>query len=254
MVNSPKLKALIIDDEHKARRVLRILLEENCPEVEIVGEAEDLPGGVLKIRALDPDIVFLDIEMPGYSGTQLLDFIPPEDIHFQLVFTTAYHEFALKAFEMNAIDYLLKPLQPEQLVRAVKKAKELRGSSLIGLRLTELARSLKGEAFTKIGLPLSDGPLFVEISDLILLKAERMYTRVFTKSEGEVLVSKPLKYFNERLEGAEGFYQPHRSFLINLAHLKRYSTQDGGYIVMDNGEIANISKEKRQEFQRIVSL
>ena len=248
------MKALIIDDEQKARRVLRMLLEENCPQVEVVGEAEDLPNGVLKIRSEDPDIVFLDIEMPGYSGTQLLDFIPAKDIRFQLVFTTAYHDFAIKAFEMNAIDYLLKPLQGEKLQRAVARAAELQTASTLGIRLTELARSMKGEAFTKIGLPLSDGPLFVEISDLILLRAERMYTRVFTKSEGEVLVSKPLKYFLERLEGVEGFYQPHRSFLINLRHLKRYSTQDGGYIVMDNGEVASISKEKRQEFQRIVSL
>lgn len=231
-----------------------MLLAEACPQVELVGEAGDLPEGVRLIRRLNPDLVFLDIEMPRYSGTQLLDFISPSEIDFQLVFTTAYSDHAIKAFEMNAIDYLLKPLQEEHLVRAVGKAEAQVGRHRLDLRLQELARSLRGDAFKKIGLPLAEGPLFVEIDDLILLRAERMYTRVFTKQDGEILVSKPLRYFLEKLEGVEGFYQPHRSFLVNLRHLKRYTTQDGGYILMDNGETASLSKEKREEFQRIVSL
>ena len=118
------MKALIIDDEKKARNLLRTILGEYCPDVTEIKEAADLPEGIKTINTFHPDVVFLDIEMPAYSGTQILDFFEPDDIDFHIVFTTAYSEHAVKAFQMNAVDYLLKPLRPNQVKEAVIKVKD----------------------------------------------------------------------------------------------------------------------------------
>jgi len=241
------MKVVIIDDETKARRLLSILLTENCPDVTEIEEAEDLPSGVRLINHFQPDIVFLDIEMPGYSGTQILDFLSPEQINFELIFTTAYSQYAIKAFELNAIDYLLKPLRPEQIEQAVQKVKEKAGQTQLSLRLEELKNSLQAPNISKIAFPLSDGVLFVAFDEIILLSAERMYTKVFTQNDGDFLVSKPIKFFLNNLENAQTFYRPHRSFLINLRHIKKYMNRDGGYIMMDNGEMVSVAKEKKKE-------
>jgi two-component system LytT family response regulator len=246
------MKAVIIDDEPKARSLLKRLLSDNCPEIKVIEEADDLPKGVGIIHRMNPDIVFLDIEMPGYSGIQLLEFFEPEQINFEIIFTTAYSEYALKAFELNAIDYLVKPLRDDQLATAVRKAIKQIGKSKIGERLEELKNTLKASNLKKIGLPVSNGVLFVEFDDIILLEADRMYTNVFTKSEGKILVSKPMKFFTELLQNVNTFYRPHRSYLINLTHIKQYVNQDGGYIVMDNQKSVAISREKKEEFLEVM--
>lgn len=242
------MKAVIIDDEIKARNLLRILLEENCPQITVIEEAENLPKGVALINQLQPDIVFLDIEMPGYSGIQLLEFFTPEQIKFELIFTTAYSNYAIKAFELNAIDYLLKPLRDEQVEGAVKKAIAQIGNSQVSRKLEELKHTLKATNIRKIGLPVADGVIFIEFDDMILLEADRMYTKVVTISEGEILVSKPLKFFMDILEDAREFYRPHRSYLINLKHIKQYISKDGGYILMNNKQSVTIARDKKEEF------
>ncbi len=241
------MKAIIIDDEKKARTLLRILLEENCPEIEEISEAENLPSGVRLINQKKPDIVFLDIEMPGYSGIQLLEFFNPEDINFEIIFTTAYSQYAIKAFELNAIDYLLKPLRPEQIEQAVQKARNKIGKGAISQQLQELKNTLQAPHVSKIAFPMTDGILFVAIDEIIMLTADRMYTKVYTKNDGELIVSKPLKFFLSNLEDNSSFFRPHRSYLINLKYIKKYVNTDGGYIQMDNGEIASVSKEKKKE-------
>lgn len=246
------MKALIIDDEEKARKLLKILLEENCPKITSIDAVSNLQEGVKTIHQLNPDIVFLDIEMPGYSGIQLLDFFTPEQITFQVIFTTAYSEYAVKAFELNAVDYLLKPLRDEQVAAAVEKAIDELGKAQINERLAELKNTLGANKVRKIGLPVSNGVLFVKFDDIILMEAERMYTKVYTTSDDEILVSKPLKFFVDLLSDATEFYKPHRSFLINLKFLKRYVTSDGGYIVMENEKSVSISKEKKEEFLELM--
>lgn len=241
------MKVAIIDDEKKARRLLRILLMENCPEIKEIKEAENLPSGVRLINEYQPDIVFLDIEMPGYSGIQILDFFNPNQINFELIFTTAYSQYAIKAFELNAIDYLLKPLRPDLVVDAVKKVKLKLGQSQLSKRLEELKVSLQAPKISKVAFPLSDGILFVAFDEIILLIAERMYTKVFTVNDGTFIVSKPLKFFLNNLEDVKTFYRPHRSYLINLKYIKKYVNKDGGYILMDNGEMVSVSKEKKKE-------
>jgi len=246
------MKVVIIDDEKKARHLLQMLIEENCPQINAIEAAEDLPQGVSLINQFKPDIVFLDIEMPGYSGLQLLEFFTPEQITFEIIFTTAYSEYAIKAFELNAIDYLLKPLRDEQIENAVKKAVNQIGKSKVSERLEELKNTFKATSIRKIGLPVSNGILFVEFDDIIMMEADRMYTKVSTTNDGELLVSKPMKFFTDNLCDATEFYRPHRSFLINLKHIKQYVNQDGGYIIMNNKKTVGISREKKEEFFEVI--
>ena len=241
------MKVVIIDDEKKARTLLQVLLEENCPAVVQIAQAEDLPSGVQLIHQVQPDLVFLDIEMPGYSGIQLLDLMDPASIQFELIFTTAYSQYALKAFELNAIDYLLKPLRPDQVQQAVDKAQKKIGQRQLAQRLEALRKSLHAPNISKVAFPIADGVLFVTFEDLILLEADRMYTKVFTKNDGDFVVSKPMKFFAKHLESTASFYRPHRSYLINLHYLKKYVNKDGGYILMDNGKTVSVSKDKKKE-------
>lgn len=246
------MKALIIDDEKKARQVLQILVEENCPKITTILQADNLMSGVELIKQEAPNIVFLDIEMPEHSGLEILNFIEKEVHNFEIIFTTAYSEYAIQAFQLSAIDYLLKPVRPSQVKDAVDKAIKFLGNSQINKRLTELKSSLEDVNFKKIGLPNSNGIKFVNFTDIIMLEADGMYTNVTTQSEGDILVSKPLKFFVDLLQNIKMFYRPHRSFLINLAFIKEYIKKDGGYIVMENDKTVSISNDKKEEFLTIV--
>jgi len=245
------MEVLIIDDESKARNLLKTILEEYCPNITRVREAEDLPSGVMSINKSKPDVVFLDVEMPGYAGTQILDFFDESQINFQIIFTTAYQEYALKAFELNAVSYLLKPLRPTQVKEAVKKVEELKSSNEINTQLKELSNTLRSKSFNKIGLPISDGILFVKLDEIYYFKADGMYTEVFTINNGTQVISKPLKYFVELLKDCLDFYRSHRSYLINKNHINQVIKKDGGFVVMDNNSTINISKEKLDELTRL---
>lgn len=245
------MDVLLIDDEKKARQVLQVLLEENCPKITQIYQAENLMDGVAIIRKHNPRIVFLDIEMPEHSGLDIFDFIDKEDYDFEIIFTTAYSEYALQAFQLSAIDYLLKPVRPSSVKEAVDKVVSFIGNTQLNERLKELKESLKSSGFKKIGLPYSDGIKFVDFGEIILLKADGMYTKVATTSTS-ILVSRPLKYFVDLLDNIKTFYRPHRSYLINLSHIQEYIKKDGGYILMENDETVSISKEKKDEFLTIV--
>ena len=246
------MKALIIDDEKKARQVLQILVEENCPKITTILQADNLLSGVALIKEQQPNIVFLDIEMPEHSGLEILNFIEKEVHNFEIIFTTAYSEYAIQAFQLSAIDYLLKPVRPSQVKEAVDKAIKFLGNTQINTRLAELKTSLEAANFKKIGLPDSNGITFVNFEDIIMLQADGMYTKVTTVNKGDILVSKPLKFFVETLNKVKTFYRPHRSFLINLTYIKAYIKKDGGYILMENDKTVSISNDKKEDFLAIV--
>jgi len=172
------LKAIIVDDEGKARRILEAFLTEYCQQIQILASVEDVPQAVKAIQKFQPDVVFLDIEMPGYNGFQLLDFF--DGINFEIVFTTAYSEFALRAFQVSAIDYLLKPIQIDQLIAAVQKVERIHGHSLVRQRMETLQRNLEEYQIKRIVVPLSEGSLFVELKDILYLKADGSYANIFS--------------------------------------------------------------------------
>lgn len=246
------MKAIIIDDEPKARNLLEILIKENTTKIDRIFQAEDLLSGVQLIKEEQPQIVFLDIEMPEHSGLEILDFVNKEEVNFEIIFTTAYSEFAVKAFQLAAIDYLLKPLRAETVKEAIEKAIHQIGKSEISVKLEELKKSLKSANFNKIGLPFADGFKFVNFDAIILFEADGMYTKVSTINEAEILVCKPLRHFVDALHHIPNFYKPHRSYLINLKFIKEYIKKDGGYIVMDNDVSVSIANDKKEEFLTIV--
>jgi len=238
------MKAIIIDDEAKARRVIQAMLAEHCPDIEVITTADDVPSGVKAINREMPDVVFLDIEMPGYTGFQLLDFF--DDVSFEIIFTTAYSDYAIKAFEVSAIDYLLKPIQIDQLVKAVNKVKSKQKSQL-NEKIEALKLNLnETNQLSKIALPVADGFLFVKPEDILYLKAESSYTRIFLTDDKDLLVTRTLKEF-EKLIDHPHFMRIHRSYLINLNHIKQYVRSDGGHIEMDNKDIVYFSKDKKEE-------
>jgi len=247
------MKVILIDDERKARSVLKILLEENCPKVTQIFEAEDLLSGVVLIKKEQPQLVFLDIEMPQHSGLEIVDFLDKDTYNFEIIFVTAYSEYAIQAFQLSAIDYLLKPVRPTQVKEAVEKAIHQIGKTQLNSKLEELKNNFTNKGFKKIALPFADGIKFVNFEDIIVLEADGMYTKITTKTSPEILVSKPLKHFVELLGTQPMFYKPHRSYLINLSYIKEYIKKEGGYIVMDNDKTVSISKDKKEEFLSIVS-
>jgi len=247
------VKILIVDDEPKARSLLRALVSTHCPVVTEIEEAEDLPEAIKMIKAQKPKIVFLDIEMPQYSGLQLLDFFNPSEIDFEIIFTTAYSEYAIKAFQLNAISYLLKPLDIELLKSAVEKAIVSIDKNQITQKLVELKESFTASKFTKIGLPVADGVTFVEFDNIVMFQADGMYTKVYTLDEKELLISKPLKFIAEVFKSNLDFFRSHRSFIIHLKYISQYVKSDGNYIIMDTGVNASLSKEKRDDFIEMIN-
>jgi two-component system LytT family response regulator len=242
------MKAVIIDDESKARRLLKVLIEENCKSISEIYESSNLLEGIELIKTSDPAIVFLDIEMPGHTGLEILEFINKDEFNFEIIFTTAYSEYAINAIQLSALDYLLKPVRASKLKQAVEKVNQFLGKSKVNQKIEELRSVFETHSFKKIGLPVKDGVEFVAFNDIIMMEADGMYTKISTRSKGELLISKPLKYFVEILRKVAVFYKPHRSYLINLEHIQKYVKADGGYIIMENNKSVSISKDKIEEF------
>lgn len=240
-----KIKAIIVDDEGRARRILENFITEYCPEISLVAIVEDVPQAVKAIKKYEPELVFLDIEMPGYNGFQLLEFF--EEVNFEIIFTTAYSEFALKAFQVSAIDYLLKPIQIDQLVHSIAKFKKIRTNSLIKERIETLQSNLKEKKITKIVVPLSEGSLFLELSDIVYLKAEGSYVNFYLKDGTKILASKNIKDFEQQLSDKEGFFRVHRSYLINTLFITSISADHHTAILQQQTEIA-IARDRKQDF------
>lgn len=246
------LKALIIEDEERARVLLNGMISSYCDDIEIEGMAENLLDGVKLIHKFKPDIVFLDIEMPLYSGLQILDFFKEEEISFQLIFVTAYSEYAINALQLSAVDYLLKPIVIDDLIAAVEKAKKKRSQAELYQSMQALNHNLHTELSSlKLSLPVSDGLIFVSSDDIIVLQAEGAYTKFFFTNREPILVSKHLKTF-EKLLDLSTFFRPSRSHIINLHFVNQFVKRDGGFLVLSDGNEIPIAANKRDEVVRLI--
>ncbi|MGL5888371.1 MAG: LytR/AlgR family response regulator transcription factor, partial [Bacteroidia bacterium] len=176
---SEKYKAIIIDDEVRARTLLRGMLGEVAPEIEVAAEAEDLPNGVKAIRRIQPQLVFLDIEMPGHSGLELLDFFNDEEVNFEIVFTTAYNNYAIKAFKLSAIDYLLKPISAEELREAVDRFMRKKREAVPLIDYHALRENLSFQNNKRIAVPSGNTIKFIDTENIAFLKADSSYTEIF---------------------------------------------------------------------------
>lgn len=251
--NQNKITAIIVDDESAARVLLKQMLS-SFDFVEVLGEASNIPEAVRIIHQTKPDIVFLDIEMPGYTGIQLLEFFNPQDVKFDIIFVTAYNEYAIQAFKISAFDYLLKPVNPADLKDCLNRFVDSRTTH----QLIERATLLKGVYLNedlpkKIAVTSLQGIDFIDLQNLVNLEAAGTYTNLFLCNGGKIVSSKPLGDFEELLGKHSNFFRSHRSHIINLNHVRKLSSKEGDVIIMDTDQEVPISRYRKRDFDRAIS-
>ncbi|MFC5283317.1 LytR/AlgR family response regulator transcription factor [Pedobacter alpinus] len=244
-----KIKAIIVDDEENARLLLQSFITEFCENIELVGLASDVKTAVKLINNNEVDLVFLDIEMPNENGFALFEYF--EKPSFKTIFCTAYSEYALKAFEVSAVDYILKPIGIKKLQEAVEKLNEFKlPNHQVGEVLKE---NLFNNKIKKIGLHLGDATVFFNLEDIYYFEADGSYTYMVHKN-GRELVVKKIKHFEGLLGIDIGFFRIHRSYLINLIHIKKYTKKEGLSVVLADDKTLAISRERKEDFEQFLKV
>ena len=240
------LKSVIVDDEQKSRESLKILIEDFCEGVEVKALCQNVAEAIEAIEQFKPAVVFLDIQLQRETGFDLLTKIKTVD--FDVVFTTAYSEYAIKAFKFAAIDYLLKPIDIQELKSAIEKVAKKSGSN-ISDRLEQLLGNLRSKSTDtyKLALPTADGLVFVKVNDILYCEASSNYTEIFLANDKKYLVSRTLKEYEDMLAD-QNFFRIHHSYLINLNSIKKYVRGEGGYVIMNNDKSLDVSKRKKEGF------
>ncbi len=246
------VKAIVIDDEKRSVETLEGLLNRYCADIEVIARAYGCKEGVEKIQAHHPDVIFLDIQMPDGSGFKLLESL--DKIDFEVIFTTAYDQFAIKAFKYSALDYLLKPIDPDELKEATTKLVQRKEKAKISRNIKVLLENMKNSDAEprKIILSTSEGMHVVEVSHIIRCESDDYYTRFFFRDGKTLLISKTLKE-NEALLSGHNFLRPHRSHLVNTAYIKGLLKADGGIILMDDGSKIPVSRRKREKVIDVIN-
>ncbi|TNE49374.1 MAG: response regulator transcription factor, partial [Bacteroidetes bacterium] len=237
------IKAILIDDERSSLEMLEWLLATYCPDIEILAKCESGAEGMERIRELKPDAVFLDIEMPKMNGFDMLEQF--SEIPFEVIFTTAYDKFAVRAFRYSALSYLLKPVDPDELTATVNRLKQKR-SAPTKEQMELLFQSLMNQKSQteRIALSTGDGLIFVQTRDIAYCQAESNYTHVVMADNRKILVAKTLKEIDETLSGRD-FFRVHNSYLVNINHIHKFVRGDGGYILMPDDTQITISRSRR---------
>ena len=238
------IRSIIIDDEQHCIKSLQSDLQKNCPMVEVADTCFSAKDGIMSIKKNNPDLVFLDVEMPWMNGFEMLEVLG--EMNFSIIFTTAHDEFAARAFRISAIDYLLKPIDANDLKAAVQKVEKKmdEGSSL--QHISNLLRNMHQPSSNhKIALPQREGYEFVDVSSIIYCHAEGAYTKVFIQDKKNMLMSRTLGDVEELLP-PELFQRIHHSTLVNVSYISQLLRTDGGYVVLKNGEKLSVSKAKKE--------
>lgn len=249
------ITALLIDDDKHLRKGMKSLMERYASDIVIIGEAESVKTGIAALEKYRPQVVFLDIHLSDGTGFDILEEISKIQgkINAHIVFITAHEQYALKAFKFSALDFLLKPVDPEELQKTITKIKETlekhHSFEHIDLLLENIRK--KVDNFKRIALSTSDGIHLFEISDIIRCESQDNYTKFFIKNHKPLLISKTLKEYEELL-GEHGFERIHQSHLINLAYLKSYIKNDGGYVIMADNTTIPISQRKKERLQDLI--
>lgn len=240
------LQAILVDDEPASLRSLKHELGVHCPNVEVVASISDPVEAVQVIHNTEPDLVLLDIEMPVMNGFQLLLQFPR--IEFDVIFVTAYDEFAVRAFEFNAVDYLLKPVLKTKLVQSVQKVAEKQRHQFAQTDLQALMQNIQRSApepsLPSIAIPTTDGFELLLITEIVYLQAESNYTWVFLENKEKHLVSRTMKEVAQMINSPQ-FFRAHKSYLVNLTHVRRYVRGRGGYLVLRDGSQIPVARSQR---------
>ncbi len=248
------ITAILIDDDINLRNGMKALLERTAPEIQIIGEADSVETGVVLMKKTQPQVVFLDIHLGDGSGFDILEEVSKSvKINSQIVFITAHEQYAIKAFRFSALDFLLKPVDPEELEKVIEKVKSIvhKNDSVAHIDLLLENIRKKVDNFKRIALSNADGVHLFEISDIIRCESLDNYTKFYIKNNKPILISKTLKEYEELL-AEHGFERIHQSHLINLNYLKSYIKKDGGYVVMADETHLPISHRKKERLQEIL--
>lgn len=236
-----KIRTVVIEDEKNTRAVLIELIRQFCPELEVIGEASSVIQAITLIKEVEPELVFLDIKLGEETGFDVLS--NSNSVSFETIFTTAYENFALKAIKHRCIDYLMKPIDINELMEAVSKVKKSKDND-------DDKNIIKGSYTQKnterIGLPAKDGIKYIETKTITFLKADGPYTHIYFSNKKPELISKTLKYF-ERILDEGAFKRTHRSFMVNINHIERYEKIDGGCLILKNGKVVPISRRLKTD-------
>lgn len=234
--------ALIIDDEKNGRENLAGLVRQYCPQLKIVAEAATVDEAIEKINEFQPRLIFLDIEMPGGNGFKLLEHF--KTFPFEVIFVTAYDNYAIKAIRFSASDYILKPINLNELIDAVEKVSQRIRQQIENERIRQLYQNSLHPSNPKIGLPTGERIEFVEVKTIIRCQGESNYTHLYFTTKKPLLVAKSLVEFEELLAD-HGFIRVHKSHLVNLNHVTSISKNDGGILTMSNGDSVLISRRRK---------
>jgi len=246
------IRTVVIEDEEHSRKMLLAMLHEHCQQINVVAEANSVKTGLSAIAQQMPQLVFLDIELQSETSFEILEKLP--EINFELVFTTAFDHYALKAIKFCAIDYLLKPIDLNELRIAVAKAEKRLNREYLNKNLEVLLNNLKSGTQNnhKIALSTLEGLLFVNVSDIIYCESNGPYTKFVFKHADKIVTSKHLKEYEDLLN-AYDFFRIHKSYLVNLQEIKKYIRGEGGHLIMSNGVALNVSKQRKEDFLNIYS-
>lgn len=239
------LQAVLIDDDESNLNSLSEKLGKHCPQIKIIACCDNAPDGIKAIDSHEPDVVFLDIEMPMMNGFVMLQQLAFKN--FELIFVTAYDHYAIKAIRYSALDYLVKPVEVEELKAAVAKAASNRGNRSADSQVDVLLEYLQKKQPRRISIPTAAGLQFINIEDIIYLEASDNYTYIYLSASKKFLVSRTLKDFEDMLP-AEIFLRIHHSCIINKNFVERYIRGDGGQVVLNNGIVLDVSKRKKADF------
>lgn len=244
------LKVILTDDESAACELLQNMLKRKFPEIEVVAICHDLPSAVVAIRKHKPDAVFMDIEMPNYSGLEIMDFIPENEMTFQIIFVTAYSEYAIKAFQLSALDYLMKPIDLEQLEKTVKKLFVLKDNKETIEQYKTLKQNIESPQVSRICIPTAEGKFFFAPEQIFLFEAQGAYTQIHTLNK-KLMVGKHMKYFEDMLTHNMPFLRVHRSYIVNLQFIDRI--EHGNELYLKNGMCIPVIKDRIADLEMLLT-
>lgn len=246
-----RIKSIIVDDEKHGRENLAGILKQYCPEVALLGEASSVDSAISLIHKYNPDLVFLDIEMPKANGFQLLERF--QDFRFEVIFVTAYGNYAIKAIRFSAADYILKPINYNELKTAVEKVADRIQQKQENLRMKQLVYNLGQPGNPRIGLPTGDRIEFVEVNKIIRCQGEGNYSHIYFEENKHLLVAKTLVEFEDLLQ-EYSFVRVHKTHLVNLKHVVAYLKSDGGILQLSNGDKVAVSRRRKEEVQKMLKV
>jgi two-component system, LytTR family, response regulator len=248
------IRAILIDDEENARKLLRSIIDQYIPEIEIIDECSDVPSAVKAIKRQKPDLIFLDIQMPVYSGLELFEFFNEEELTFDTIFVTAYNEHAIKAIKFSAFDYILKPIHHPELIESIEKYKEKQSKLKNQYELLKQNFSYQENWMDKrLIISTNKATRYIIPNEIIMIKADSAYSEIYTKDGSTLVVSKNLGYFQEILTPIKEFLRVHKSYIVNIKYIEEHHKMEGILKLQGNLK-ASITSDKTEELVSIIGL